>query len=229
MFYSCSSGWLFFRQVRVEQNKQWTWWRGIKQSWTWSTVIQTTCMNESCLAFIESWHIWLVPWDSSDMRHDSFIRETWLIHTWDMLVQNADDLIPLENGADFHSYARHDSFIRETWLIQTWDMTHTKHRWFDHRGKWRRFLFVCMTCSYTCVRVYDLQWHSFPFVCVSCVPWLVHMWDMTRTKHRWFNHFGKWCGSVAFCKTGQCMCTTKRPHTNEKWRVFMKSDTHLWN
>jgi len=41
--------------------------------------------------------------------HDSFIRETWLIHIWRDMT---------------HSYMRHDSFIYgATWLIHTWDMT----------------------------------------------------------------------------------------------------------
>jgi len=49
----------------------------------------------------------------SYVRHDSFIRVTWLIHMCDMT----------------HSYVRHDSFIRVTWLISfnTW-MSHVTRR-----------------------------------------------------------------------------------------------------
>ena len=42
-------------------------------------------------------------------RHDSFICETWLIHTWDPT----------------NSYVRHDSFICETRLIHMLDMNNS--------------------------------------------------------------------------------------------------------
>jgi len=50
------------------------------------------------------------------VRHDSFIREAWLIHTWGMT----------------HSYVRHDSFIREAWLIHTWGMTHMRNTLYSY-------------------------------------------------------------------------------------------------
>ena len=91
----------------------------------------------------------------SDVRHDSFKCETWLIHMWDMT----------------HSYVRHDSFRCVPWLIQICDVTMRESK---------RALFIsdrvtaqhrCYRNSHTCVR--DTT-HS-------DVKWLIQMCDMTHS------------------------------------------------
>ena len=132
-------------------------------------------MNEPCLTYervmshiwtshvshMNESHIWMsrdayARHDTSDVRHDSFIFETWLIHIWDMT----------------HSYVRHDisderhdSFIFETWPIRMWDMTPSYVR---HDS------FVCETWQIRCqlwlVHMWDMA-HSCmkhdPFICTG--------------------------------------------------------------
>jgi len=71
-----------------------------------------------------------------DVRHDPFICETWLLHTWDMT----------------HSYVRHDSFIRETWHNNMWDMTpsYVRHDPFICET-WLRDMTHSYVCVYVCV------------------------------------------------------------------------------
>ena len=71
----------------------------------------------------------------SYVRHDSFIRVTWLMHTCDMT----------------HSYVWHDSFICVTWLIHTCDMTHS-YVWHDSFICVTWLIHTCdMSQSFTCV------------------------------------------------------------------------------
>ena len=67
----------------------------------------------------------------SQVRHGSFIKETWLFHMRDTT----------------HLYTRHDAFIRETWRIYMWDI-------------WRIYMWD-MTHSYVSVETsYPLSYFS---------------------------------------------------------------------
>ena len=62
-----------------------------------SSHISSMVRHHSCIRMCDCmrWDIWVCS------THDSLVRETWLIGTWDMT----------------HWYVRHDSLVRETWLI----------------------------------------------------------------------------------------------------------------
>jgi len=103
----------------------------------------------------------------SYVRHDSFIRVTWLIPmcvTW---------LIHLFDMT--HSYVWHESFICVTWLIHMCDMTDS-YVWPDSFIRVTWIIHMCdMTHSYV--------WYDW-FICVT---WLIHTCDMTHSSH----HGGK--------------------------------------
>jgi len=87
------------------------------------------------------------------VRHDSSIRETWLIYT-----------------------VRHDSSIRETRLISTWDMTylHVRHDslYARHDSSIRG---TCLIYTRDMTRLY-VRHDS-----CTCVPRLIHTRDMTHS------------------------------------------------
>jgi len=62
----------------------------------------------------------------SYVRHDSFIRETWLIRTRDMT----------------HSYVRHDSFLRETCLMMSFARVSQQ---MDQTGMTHKHICVCLS------------------------------------------------------------------------------------
>ena len=139
-----------------------------------------------------------LAWGSpSYVRHDSFICETWLIHTRDMVHSYVKALCVRHDSFVcqiwfFHClhawdvtrwYVRHDSFIREAWLIHTWDMTH----------------------SY--VRHDAFIWESF-----MCETWLIHVWDMTHSHAlpSCVRHDSFICetGRIQFIKQDSFICET---------------------
>ena len=95
----------------------------------------------------------------SHLRHDSFTRETWLIHLWDGLCVSKVLFcvrLPCWCCPQFHH-------CWGTWPIHTWDMTHSFVGWL-----------VCFKGPF-CVRL--------PCWCCPqrhhCGTWPIHTWDMT--------------------------------------------------
>jgi len=93
---------------------------------SWMSHVSHT--NESCLVYVllmnESGTVtcdWVMT--HSYVRHDSFVRETWLIH--EALLHVTESHVIASDSFGSKTYMRHDSFVCETWLIRTWDMTHS--------------------------------------------------------------------------------------------------------
>jgi len=122
-----------------------------------------------CLCLEETSRIMSVTWDSSCLicdithscvRHDAFIRETWLIHMCDMTHSYvwhdsftcATWLIHMCDMA--HSCMRHDSFMLVTWLIHICDMTHS-YMWDDLLMKY--IARNCSTLQHTATHCNALQ------------------------------------------------------------------------
>jgi len=137
--------------------------------------------------------------------HDSFTRETWLIHAcdvaaltrrtplccvtqtkwwwiWDMTHSymwrgslNSSDAFVLCDITDLCVW--HASFICVTWLIHMWDMTHSYMR----RGSLNSYVwrdsFICVTwLIHMCDMTHSYVRHA-SFICETR---LIHMCDMTR-------------------------------------------------
>ena len=149
----------------------------------------------------------------SNMRHDSFIYDTWLIHmstTRDTSTSRAT--CPITCYPD--SYMRQDSFLWY-WLTHMWDMTHSyvRHdslpvRRRDYGGRCccaalaprhasslalpPRIAPVCpdvrhdsLTCETWLIDMWDMtHWHV-RHDSLICETWLIDMWDMTywHAKH----------------------------------------------
>ena len=111
-----------------------------------------------------------------NVRHDSFIRPTRLIHMWDMA----------------HFYVRHDSFVCVTWLIHMSDMTHSYAVWLIRL--WHD-AFVChMTYSFVTwlTHTYDMT----RLFCIMSHIWMSHVTHMNGScptyewfkSHMWISH-----------------------------------------
>ena len=120
---------------------------------------------------------------------DSFIRATWLIHTWDMTHSHVwlDSFI----RATWLIHVWHDSFIRVTWLVYTCDMDYS-YVW--HNSFMRVTWLVC-TCDMTyssVIRVTRLIYecgYKMTYSCVrrnscTCVTCRKHVCDRTYVHMR---------------------------------------------
>jgi len=154
----------------------------------------------------------------SYVRHDSFIRETWLIHMWNMThvyvcnwvspcillmclhVWYTRETWLIHMWDMTHSYVRHASFIGVTWLIHMWNMTYS-YVWHDS--------FICETWL---IHIWDMI-HSYvrhdSFICETC---RIHMWDMT---HSYVRHGSFTCETwlIYMCAIGYLRVSSEWAYT----------------
>jgi hypothetical protein len=163
----------------------------------------------TCL--IHMWHIIhsYVGRDSSirAVRHDSFIRGTWLISKYRGLCRSIA-LVPWNMCDMNHSCVWHDSFICVTWLIHMCDMTHS-YVWRDSfvRATW-------------IIHVWDMTHHQMQRAMplnstgdmthaymrhdsLVCGTWLIHTCDMTYPYEK----------NSLVSNTESVICTHTHPHT----------------
>ena len=131
------------------------------RSYVWrDSFIHVPCLIQGYdMDHLYGWH--------SCVRHDSFIRDSFICVTW---------LIHMCHVT--YSYVWHDSFICVTWLIHMCDMTHS-YVWHDSS--------TCVTwLIHMCDMTHPHVWHD-SFICVT---WLIHMCDMPHSyatrKPEWF-------------------------------------------
>jgi len=161
------------------------------------------------------------------LRHDSFIRATWLIHMCDVT----------------HFYVRQDLFAHaircslshamryslSVWQVWCRDMTHS-YLWCASLlcGTWLNH--ICKTKQYSLsawqVRCRDMT-HSYvqhgPSTC-TCVTWLIHMCNGTRIRavthsHVWHirHRCGVWQEIVYFVQHDSFTCASWHKDTCETW------------
>ena len=131
----------------------------------------------------------------SYVRHDSFIRVTWLIDTFDMtrayVWHDSFILVTwLIHACDMtHSYVWHDLFMRVTWLMHTCDMNHSYVRHDSCiRVTWLLEVpcsfFIGVLCALRTTLRGKCEWHD-SFICVT---WLIHTCVMTHS-YVWHESF----------------------------------------
>jgi len=96
----------------------------VKTCWNFGT--RTYCMSDLLRLWKEMAH--------SDVRQNSFICATWLIHMWDMthsyralfwMTSTRVKRWRIQMCDRSCSYVQHDAFIFVAWLVQMWDMIHS--------------------------------------------------------------------------------------------------------
>jgi len=97
---------------------------------TYEWIASHVSISHVSCSFTREWvsftHVW--------KKYDSFIRETWLIHTWDMT----------------HLHTWHDSSRHVTWLMQTCDTTYeSSRRLYVHKDDDTHMLFDSATTGAT--------------------------------------------------------------------------------
>jgi len=185
------------------------------------------------------------------VRHDSFIRETWLIHMCTMthswllapcvfsvceiwLVHETQ--LNLDTWDMTHSYKsptwdmtpsyiRHDSFIHETRLIHIWGNSYVCD--VTHSYAWRDSFMIVTWPILKRDMTYSYVWHG-SFICVT---WLIHKCDTTHSYVRhdlyisvtWLIHDCPWLPAPVYR-----LCVWHDEFICETWLIHKCDMTHSW-